>query len=116
MKKPKLEENLPLETEEEIKTAMERLGRFFANIDEFEGVESDLSKTGRPMAKEILELLEKSESLSADPEVAESIKSKIRQLISLIEKKTPMMAPNIKLFLKDLEELVQKIAVKKRDE
>lgn len=110
MKKPSLAKNPSPETEEEIKTAMERLGRFFASLDEFEGVESDLSQAGRPMAKEILELLEKSENLSADPEAARSIESKIRQLVSLIEEKTPMMAPNVKLFLGELEELAQKIA------
>ncbi len=110
MKKPKLEISQSSEVEESINRAMERLGKFFAGIDEFEGVESELSKTGRPMAKEILDLLEESENLSADSEAAGSIKTKIRQLISLVEEKSPMMGPNVTLFLGELKELVEKIA------
>ncbi len=111
MKKPNLEKNQPLETEEEIKMAMERLGRFFAGIDEFEGVESELSKTGRPIVKEILQLLEKSADSSIDPETAGSVKSEIEQLVLLIKEKSPMLGPNIKLLLGELEELAQKIVV-----
>ncbi len=111
MKNPKLNSGISLGLEDEIRKAMEKAGELFIRTDEFEATESELSRAGRPVVTKILELLERSADGPVNSDAARSVRSKIKELVGLIQEKSPMMTKNRNLFANALEELAENIVV-----